>query len=143
MTHISHNQFGSYETLQSPGDTSAQLGILALREMVVISEQYRDTVSGTHKVETSHSRELTRDNEVALLQAEAYAAERKLAARNALLDIRDAQNLSDGELVQYIDLHTIMHGISTLQDPQTMIAASHELHRAIQELQQSDYSLSA
>ena len=143
MTQISHNQFGNYETPESPGDTSAQLGTLALGEMIVISEQYRDTASSASEVETPDFRELTHSDETARLHAEAYAAERKLAARNALLDIRDTQDLSDEELVQYINLHTVMHGISTLHDPQTMIAASHELHRAIHELQRSDYSLSA
>lgn len=111
-----------------------RLGTLALGETTVIGEQYRDTAPRTPEIEAQYSRELTYSDDPVLLRAEAYAAERKLAARNALLDIRDTQELSDEELVRYIDLHTVMHGISTLHDPQVMIAASHELHHAIHEL---------
>lgn len=143
MSYIPHDQFTPHrephELVQGAGDATAKLGNLALAEALITVEQYctrqsrvEDTMPGTS--------ELAQHDESAYLQAESYAAERKLAARNALLDIRNTQNLSDEELVDYIGLHTVMHSISTLRDPQIMIAASYELSRAIGELEQRDYA---
>lgn len=139
MTHISHNQLTIHETLQSSGDTSTQLGTLALIEVVSIGEQYQqDTEHHRTEANPPQTSQLVVSDEAAYRRAESYAAERKLAARNALLDIRDTQNLSDEELLQYIGLHTVMHSISMLRDPQIMITASYELGQAIRELQHDD-----